>query len=179
MKKIIGIVALATGLFGAVACTAEPVAEEVEPFVETMDETESQPPESETDSGPAVVTNDSDGVFTYSVSELGNQDTFFDSWGDPFYPDQSTFYVVDVTATNDSNAPATAPDPWMLDHVVAVDSEGRSHAADDEPWTDNLDLNPGASITYSVAWDLPEGVEVEYVELSSNEAYAIAVLEVD
>lgn len=196
MKTLVATLAgsaVAVALFGATGCL-NPPPEQTEPVAvsepetapapdQTVPETEQEPPAPEEEEGtdppePEVETSDTDGVFTYEVSETGTADVFHDTFGDPFHPEQDHFYVVDVTATNESEGPATAPDPWMLDHVVAVDSEGRTHQADDEPWTDDLNTNPGASVTYAVAWDLPEGVEVEYVELAAYEALDVAVIEV-
>lgn len=175
MKKIIvGSSVAFAAAFGLSACiTVPPQEQSVEAPVEEA------PVEETPQAEPEVVVSNTDGVFEYEITNTENQDSYVDYMDTTMYPDNDTFLVVDVSATNVSDAPSTAPDPWMLDHVVAIDSEGRQHVADDEPWTDSLDANPGASVSYSAVWDLPEGVEVEYVELSAPDSDGtVATLEV-
>lgn len=176
-KTIAGTLLSVSALVGLAACS---VPEEATTSAESEETTTApgtggQPPE--TEEAPEVQLSDTDGVFSYEISVRGEQDYVTDSFGDTMYPSEDHFFVVDVTATNQTNAPTTAPDPMVYEHVIGVDAEGRTHSADDEVWTDMLDANPGGSVTYTVAWDLPEGVEIEYVELAAYEAPEVAVLE--
>lgn len=183
MKKVIaGVVVAGAAVFGVTACTAEEPEQTPtpEPTVEQTPDPEQTPtvePETDSDSaGPAEVT--SDGVFEYEVSEARIASEYVDTWDDVYYPDEDQFVVMDVSATNVSNRPAYAPDPWTFDHVMAEDSEGRMHMADDEPWTDDLQTNPGGTVTYSVVWDVPEDVKLTHVELASMDANGVAYVEV-
>lgn len=174
MKNIlIGTAALAA-LLGSAACvpTSSEEASAPEPVQTSPEQTEPAPEQTE-----HVEVNPSDGLFSYELSGGRVQDSFSDVFGDVYHPDEDHFYVVEVTATNESSSPASAPDPWMMEHVYAIDTEGRTHMVDDEPWTGDFNVNPGASVTYDAAWDLPEGVEVEYVELSAYDAPGVATLE--
>lgn len=164
------------GIGGAVllaGCGASETAPEPVP------EPEQHEPQEETETAEPVELRDSDGLFTYTVDGISEQGTYVDTWETQIYPDNDEFLVVDLTAVNESDAPAYAPDPYMIvDHIVMIDSEGREHNADDEPMVqDNLEVNPAAATSYSVVWDLPEGVEAEYIELAAPEAPGLAVLE--
>lgn len=178
MKKILITTAVsAAALLGSVACVPTVAAPDQTPRNTSSPEESTPAPVQEEETPQEMETSETDGLFDYEVRGGWEQDSFADVFGDAHYPDEDHFYVVEVTATNVSSSPASAPDPWVLDHLYVIDSEGRVHASDDEPWTGSFDVNPGASLTYEVAWDLPSGVEVEYVELFAYEAPGVAVLE--
>ena len=180
MKLAIGIAIGVASilLIGVVSCMAL-VGGAVSTMETPPEEFTPQDPASESsEQEPSPVVNDTDGVFTYEITGSANQDSFVDYMDTTLNPDNATFFVVDITATNSSSSPATAPDPWMLEHVVAIDTEGQEHLVDDEPWSPDLSVNPGASVSYQAVWDLPENVEIEYVELSASNASDVAVLEI-